>query len=85
MCLLQDSEEPPSNDSPSVTLLPSKLVREVLLPPLQRAIQLQIDAARGCPDLLEQVRLCACVGESIQFLIIYYFLLIFLVIFFNYY
>merc|ERR1719182_150035 len=35
MCLLQDSEEPPSNDSPSVTL-PSKLVQEVLLPPLQR-------------------------------------------------
>merc|ERR1719182_513766 len=53
MCLLQDSKEPPSNDSPSVTLLPSKLVREVLLPPLQRATQLQIDAARGCPDLLE--------------------------------
>merc|ERR1719506_1514736 len=55
MCLLEDSEEPPSNDSPSATLHPSKLVQEVLLPPLQRGIQLQIDAARGCPDLLELV------------------------------
>merc|ERR1712072_684792 len=45
MCLLEDSKEPPSNDSPSVTLLP----------PLQRGIQLQIDAAQDCPDLLEQV------------------------------
>merc|ERR1719409_1531158 len=55
MCLLEDSKEPPSNGSPSDTLPPTKLVQEVLLPPLQRGIQLQIDAARGCPDLLELV------------------------------
>ena len=69
MCLLEDSKEPPSNDSPSVALPPTKLVQEVLLPPLQRGIQLQIDAARGCPDLLELVRVCAYGGERIQSLI----------------
>ena len=74
MCLLAGSEEPPSNDSPSVTL-PSKLVQEVLLPPLQRGIQLQIDAAQGCPDLLEQVRVCAYVGQRIQSLIPYIYII----------
>ena len=71
MCLLEDFEEPQSNRPASDTFspsylefgtplslntIPSKLVKEVLLPPLQRGIQLQIDAAQDCSDLLQQVR-----------------------------
>ena len=63
ICLLPDLNGPLSTASPSV------LVKEVLLPNIQRGIQLQIDAAKDCADLLGQVRSCAYVGARTQSLV----------------
>ena len=65
LCLLGNGAKPPidstakppinsADESPSD--VPRQLVQQVLLPTLQRGLQLQIDAAKATTDLLKKVR-----------------------------